>query len=472
MTNKAFIYIGIILFVLFFYISYLHIDSTTLSGDWNEYLNNGYRTFEGDIPYKDFWVIFPLGEMGVPALIFALFGLSLLPIILFSALANGLIGLLVYVIIRELTKDDFISACIALIAFFVAILRFYGGGYIYYVFVLLAVYFFIKKHPLTAGLFISLAFLFRIYFTGAFLAAMLLTLVIYCKQNKEANILNLLFFPAIIAIASFLFVGLNNYTIMFKYIFFEGIEAAKLMYLPYFSSAFDYLPSIFFSYTAFLLYLLPLIVIILSIKYFRKNYKVMFFVFLILFMSPKLFGRADISHLAYVLIPSFILLGVLSKKAITETKGIRFFYLAIVIVLLMLSAIHCNALLEYNKPVDTDLELTLKIICRETDKHDYIVATSWHYSPIYLLSGRRNPTRYDNFFRFLTVEDPEEEIETCNRMVAKAKLVIHNPNFAVTGTEELVFSDRSPYLQKCIEDNFELIAQNGQYGVYKKIDSD
>ena len=41
-----------------------------LIGTWLQYLNNPVRILRNQVPYKDFWLLFPPGEVLIPALIY------------------------------------------------------------------------------------------------------------------------------------------------------------------------------------------------------------------------------------------------------------------------------------------------------------------------------------------------------------------------------------------------------------------
>ncbi len=71
------IFIIVILSILFFFPTIPIYDRGTTSGDTSEYLNNPVRILNGELPYKDFWLLHPPGEVYLPALMYKLFGLNI-----------------------------------------------------------------------------------------------------------------------------------------------------------------------------------------------------------------------------------------------------------------------------------------------------------------------------------------------------------------------------------------------------------
>jgi len=74
------LFLGIFVFLLLF-VNYNHTDG---GGDLAEYLNNPLRVINGELPYRDFWLVFAPGEVILPALIYEIFGLNINLLLLFS----------------------------------------------------------------------------------------------------------------------------------------------------------------------------------------------------------------------------------------------------------------------------------------------------------------------------------------------------------------------------------------------------
>ena len=70
--------VAIILFFILFLIPFSVYNLTGTYGnlDLSEYINNPVRILNGELPYRDFWLIFPIGEVLFPALIYLLFNQS------------------------------------------------------------------------------------------------------------------------------------------------------------------------------------------------------------------------------------------------------------------------------------------------------------------------------------------------------------------------------------------------------------
>lgn len=112
------VFAGAGLFLLFIFLQFSCIGHGLPDGDMAEYINNPLRILHGQLPYRDFWLIMPPGEVFLPALVYKIFGLNINLIMGLKAMLAALNGLFAFVLGRRLYKGNVHAAMIALILFF------------------------------------------------------------------------------------------------------------------------------------------------------------------------------------------------------------------------------------------------------------------------------------------------------------------------------------------------------------------
>lgn len=98
------------------------------------------------------------------------------------------------------------------------------------------------------------------------------------------------------------------------------------------------------------------------------------------------------------------------------------------------------------------------LIEKHSGKDDYMFVTTWESPPLYALTGRRNPTRFDSIIDVmaLSTEEKQETIIRDLRAHSTAVLV-HDPDFCFDQRPDLVFSRSCPLLQKTLEKQFRTV---------------
>ena len=185
------ILIGLVLFLLFFFLPLLTYNHTDGSGDLGKYLQSPVRIIFGDLPYRDFWLILPPGEVFFPYFIYKIFGLNINMVLIFSIVINAAIGFFSFLLGAYLLKNNLLAIVVAFLVFFSgtpARYATYTYPHIYLLFTITSVLLFLRslknsKNPglFWAGLFIGIAFFFRFYEVGAAFLAAVLTIFFYSK---------------------------------------------------------------------------------------------------------------------------------------------------------------------------------------------------------------------------------------------------------------------------------------------------
>jgi hypothetical protein len=172
---------ALVLTAWFFAVGISHSRWVPLVGDLAEYVNNPVRLLNGELPYRDFWLLHPPGEVLLPGAIYALgFGVNIM--LLVTLAINVLVGLAAYFVVRRLARSNGEAVLGGVVVFFAGVPYDYGG------FVCLQAYFlcllgaagFLIRHLqwhdrrslFCAGLAVGLGAVFKFYLAGAAAAAL------------------------------------------------------------------------------------------------------------------------------------------------------------------------------------------------------------------------------------------------------------------------------------------------------------
>ena len=318
-------------------------------GDMGELVDNAFRAYKGELPYRDFWLLFTPGEVFLPALIYKIFGVNINILFIFFNIVSAFIGFTTFYLGRLILKDNFFSTILALLIFFNGITANYQGFsyiHIYFLFLLIATMFLskfieIKKTYLLflSGIFVGISVFFRLYETAPmFIAAFIIIILNSAREKKPAKdilkVLSIFIAGAALVIAIFSISLWNIWVKMFKEVVFESLSHGTSMKTPYFFTVMNNWKLFLYIYAkqvlrqgilssswkviygiggwlnALIYNILPFILIIcagwyyIQFKFRSKNalWILYFFIWGIV-TFPKSFGRPDMGHLAYALTP-------------------------------------------------------------------------------------------------------------------------------------------------------------------------
>ncbi|OGD63269.1 hypothetical protein A2160_02065 [Candidatus Beckwithbacteria bacterium RBG_13_42_9] len=496
-----------------------------LDGDAAEYLNNPLRILHGDLPYKDFWLLFPPGEVYLPFLIYKVFGLNINNVFVFSALIKSLVVVLAFFIGRNLGKSNFSGLIASTLIFF------YGVTDIYQFFVFLSAIFFLKylsnqqtRFLVYTGFLIGGSFYFKFYESGAVVLSIGLVLLferLLEKKNVQPDLIKKIsaFSLGLLVVLMTLLILAHSFLKEMLFAIIDARSHGSSMPAPYFSSLFFSLkllwqnfkiffqtlnPTDFFHTAYFLgdsiqkalLYLCPLYLgVLVPYWLFRKKIslypkKIMLWLWLWgILLLPKAFNVGDLGHLSYANTPFLLLLTCLPTTTFTQqnkhkktTLNFGILILAGLIVFLILPIrSQLKTSLRQNYPVVTaqgtvyletesaaqNLANTLKFINQNSAANEPIFVTSWYSCPLYALTGRKNPSYYDSLIDLVIRPTVIKQTSICHDLLkAKTKLIIDGPDWGFGDNPKFKFLENNPLLHQCIEDNFELKAKYKSYWLY------
>ena len=170
-----------------------HYNHTDLAGDAAEYVNNPLRLLDGELPYRDFWLLHPPGEVLLPAAIYAL-GFGVNALLLVNVWICVGVGLAAYQVARLVSGSDTTGALAGILVFFSGEPVHYSGYtylHAYLLCLLVAAGFlvvYLKSHrrlPLfVSGVAMGLALCFRFYLAGAAAAAIFGTVALEARSRR------------------------------------------------------------------------------------------------------------------------------------------------------------------------------------------------------------------------------------------------------------------------------------------------
>lgn len=183
---------GAALAVWLFAVGLSHSRLVPLHGDMAEFVNNPVRLLNGELPYRDFWLLHPPGEVLLPQAVYAL-GLGVDALLVVSLIVNVLVGLAAYFVVRSLHRPNAEALLAGALVFFAGIpgsCRSFVCPQPYFLCLLGAARFLIgffqnqsQRSLFCAGLMIGLASLFKFYLAGAAAGALGIAVAIETRRR-------------------------------------------------------------------------------------------------------------------------------------------------------------------------------------------------------------------------------------------------------------------------------------------------
>ncbi len=504
----------------FIYTSVLHYDVTSAGGDFAEWVNNAYRFLEGDKPQRDFWLLFPVGEVIFPALMLKLFGFKLSVLIISSIAVSFLTAVVSLIITWTITKRILASSLMFLLMWF------NGNPDVYFLFQISCAAFFIfyllrnKYYSLLlCGVFAGISIWFRIYQSAPLIIAITVTLLLK-RENIKKAILNF-YLPFIFLASCLLFYYANDFTNAMDELFIQSVLHNSSLDLPYFSSLNETLrddvlmwnwtisePQTQKFYGMFFLllktveiafyYLSPLLIPVLLFIIFKsvtdKNVfpftvhqlMLLFFTVWLLFFLPYGFVRAEVSRIEHISTPLYFALIIISFlpefQYFKKTKAIISACLIILSVCIVARIYGGRDALNYSKYTVTaqngsyreasgekakSIEKVLQLIETKTNQGDYIFYDGFNSPPLYFLTGRKNPTYYDSMIDVVPRSTDAKQNRIISALKLKyAKLYIHSKDFKYDKMPERSF-DKNCLIIKDYLSKQPLVFEDDFYEVYQ-----
>lgn len=508
---------------------FLTINYHQPSGDLGEFVNNAYRVINGEMPYRDFWLLFTPGEVFFPALIYKIFGVNVDALRYTMIVLSCSTALIAFYFGRELFGKNWLAAIFTFLYYYSSVIYHYESpAYIhfYYALMFLAAWQLAKlfktgqsKYAAFAGAALAAAVFFRLYESLAGIAGMGLALLYYSIAAKK-NLIKLIgsfaagFF--IVLVVEFLpFVGIMSHLI--REAVFESVKNGTSMNLPYFWDAklmarevkIDILArdgimkipliishSIKFAFS-FIFYILPFVIPVLAVIFFRlersASRRALALTFLLwgAFSFAKGLGRSDLCHLSpsaapwmmFILYSAFVAAGKPNDRA----PGRRRYVLVsgiLVAEMLLVGAAPILRLFDqirmpfykmhapYGSYAQNKLEnfesdkFAIENVLKYTRERDYIFVTPWYAPALYAMTHRRNATYYDSMNDPVIRPSAKTQERVIDALIAsKTKLIVH-ADWGYDEKPEQRFKNACRMIQSFIESNYTMVGKHGAYEIW------
>lgn len=187
--------IVVLLVTWFIAVAGYRYDDVRLSGDLAEYVNNPIRLLYGQVPYRDFWLVHPPGEVWLPALVYRLGG-GVNAVLIMGVAISVLVGLAAFAVAQRISGSTTAGVCGAALVFFAGAPAYYEGyAYLHawLLCLLLSAWRFhgyLESHERSrlfwAAALIGAGMCFRFYLTGAAAAALGIVTLLEARSRDQS----------------------------------------------------------------------------------------------------------------------------------------------------------------------------------------------------------------------------------------------------------------------------------------------
>lgn len=468
--------------------------------DQGQMLHNGQRILAGELPYRDFFAVFPPMYNYIFALIFKFFGQSIFISRVMLSIIFSFVPVFVYLITSVISNKRWaILPSLLIIIMDNNVERIY-----FFTPILVAIYFYMKwfkvksiKLIFLSGLWLGIASLFRLDIPGVFGLGIIISMAMFLK-NTQKKWLKVWFLNSLnFGLAYLIPIVLELMWLTSKGIVPNFIDNAAIQ--PIFITRFHHLPfpslfSIFpinispiwlnqlylvtYANLLMAIYFLSGAILIYKWKFFwQKRPWFGFFLTSGLLAFPYILGRTDIGHLTKGGIP-FLFLSVYFLEKVNNSRKLFLKLLGLTLVLAFFIAnlvqsvwwIKFNdreLLVNRNKlrvnsvypvgstiPSAQTLEKSIEFLQKNSRKEEKVLILPY-MAGLYFLAGRQSPTRFDNVLNgyITTIQGQEEFIEQIQKAGVKAVIydMHHGPKMKTS-----LLKDYNPLIHNYLMNNYEI----------------
>jgi hypothetical protein len=466
--------------------------------DQGQMLHNGQRIISGDLPYRDFFAVFPPMYNYIFVWIFQFFGQSILISRILLSVIFSFVPVLVYLIAKKVSSKDWALIPALLIIFMdVNIERIY-----FFAPILLAINLYIswfdkqdKKLLFYTGLLLGIASIFRFDISGVFGVAMIISAAIFLKTVDKAWLKKWFFVCFALGLGYlvpviFMFGWLVSKGLLTSFIqstVIDPILITKLHHLS-FPSLISIFPisisGVWLSQLYLVIYanLLVVLYIYSSImllrlwkSFWRKEPWFGFFLISGLLSLPYVMGRTEAGHLLKGGMP-FLFLGIYFIKRISSGKNKLLKFMSLVFIASFFIAnialsfwwinfndkdinvngnrlkINSSYLTSSTSPSANTLERSVKFLRAHSSGNEKVLVLPY-MAGLYFLADRQSPTRFDNILNGYMISDKEQEDFIKQIQMANVKVVIYDPKHGPKMRTPLL-KDYNPLIHSFIMYNF------------------
>lgn len=503
-SHIVFSYIGVFAAGLYVILLFYAAPFSYTGGDFAEYLNAAYRTLHGDMPYLDYWLLFPPLEAYVPALLLKLIGTANL--FLYAAVCLKVFNTaIVFMILKNLKVNNTAAFLLS------SVLLFIDSTYFYMSVCILSSLFlvlFIRLQKVLylyiAALLIMLSFGFRSYQTWPFALSMFF-LIYYLRQSVTR--LHLVLICSIILIAPLIiyYAWLPKPLTALYCVYWDALKHGVSFSIPYFDELkhairtiglyYDRLtlnksgytmPGLFFVVLRFMgvcfIYMLPLLALLIYIRQrkYLNHIDKLYLLWGLLFI-PYALRFSNLDHIAVSFTPWLVLLLIYAGQHLTRKKELLRYATMFWALFMLLQSYHlyrshegpvyeiCSnkfSFKTHHAPYAQSIS-HLQNLIEQNDGDVFLLA--WSLPPMYLMTERQNPAYIDSPIDLILASNAEKE----NRIITSLQksnvsfIVVENQNITHLHAAHTL-QQRAPVLYDYILSYYKLYETDGPYAIYKK----
>ncbi|MBI3342163.1 glycosyltransferase family 39 protein [Candidatus Curtissbacteria bacterium] len=391
------------------------------------------KVLDGQIPYRDFWSLYPPGQFYTLADLFKIFGTNLFTERIFGTIVQSLVALTVFLLVQKTTNRTIAVTASIVVLIMTVLIRNYGSvsAQVSLLFMLISCYLLSKfeksekKLLFLAGFSCGLSTLFRIDIGAlAFFAFILFIAISQIQITKKLSLslakkvfaLTVGFLVPICFSLTLLLRYVNSKDLLQQLLIFPATIYPKVRHLPIFNN-----DSQFALYLIILVYFLSLFMLRNKKSSLTTNQKRHLLLFVLVGSAFLIKGlsRLDPGHLFPTIITAILSFSILYSQLTNhinlEYKPVRYLVRSLIVPLLMtipiitifllssFPALSCNNNLPESGCINVESEQlqAIQFIKQKTTSQDYIFVGNSRHDQLfandvifYFLAGRNSPTKY------------------------------------------------------------------------------
>jgi hypothetical protein len=476
------------------------------SGDTAEYWNNAYRVLRGELPYRDFWLLFPPGEAYLPAAIYAVFGLTT------TALPTALKALEVLaVVLSAAAARQFAGAVAALWVAFMVLARYDAYDHVYLIPLLGAFILVLRsldsegRWPrFFAGLLVGVAFQLRFELAAVFAVGAVFALAVgrggpNVASKARLRAVSPFVLAFALAVALELFAFRDDLGLFLNAVFLDSVRHGTSMNLPFLHDVWaqtQLLDAASMALRLFLPFLLGgAAVWALASRQLTPRDAAICLLLLIWLAGilPKALGRSDAAHFVHAWFPAYLLLPFLRTRAnaVFDHRMARLCWVSGLTALALVLTVDdvrftqsrwrwlhapyytvqtpMGAVTALDEGEAERVRALVAEVERTTAVGEPIFVIPWGAPPLYALTKRINPTYYDSLIDVMVRPSLQKQERLCAELrQARPKLIVHYTDLSSGFDHRSDFEWRraAARLQQCIENAYALAEVFGSYAIY------
>jgi hypothetical protein len=513
--NKTlrYIFIAFLAALIVFRLIYMWIAAplSYCGGDMAEYLNAAYRTCIGDIPYRDFWLLFPPLEVYLPSAILHITG-SAHTIYFADFLIRVVNAISIFLLFNQLKRRS-VQTLLAISLVFI-----WGGSYFYLSLCLLSaviLYRYLTNRKIglliISALLCALSFGFRFYQTLPLCLASIIILFIEHKNINKYSWFIFLFLSSILPLL-LLFIIFKSPSLAIQSCVVDAFRHGTAYHIPYWhelkniilqtqqyainihqNQASYTLIGLFFLVISFIpvliAYCIPLFIIKLllfksNLFYFPQARHLLLWAALFI---PYAWRFSNMDHIYVAYTPFLLLFVIILPSCFKQFKTLQNLRTIIILsAIVYLSTDSYNlyksfpskkyslktemlSVISADKQYIEQITEIMKQTAIYSKSNNDVIFMTWGLPPMYMLCKKNNPCYYDSPMDFILNPDESKELNLISQIKkADINLIILEEGNMTGLNNNHKINNMMPLFYNYVQQTYELKYRYGPYTIFIK----